>query len=93
MGASVRCPQWGDNARAWASAHLPRPGSGSPSSSKTGRSTSPPDSAMANILLVEDDADNRVIYRVILEHSGHEVIEAWNGEDGVRSVKSDAVSP
>lgn len=39
---------------------------------------------MAKILLVEDDTDNRVIYRVILEHSGHEVIETWNGEDGVR---------
>lgn len=42
---------------------------------------------MAKILLVEDDVDNQAIYRIILEHSGHEVIEAWNGEEGVRMVR------
>lgn len=39
---------------------------------------------MATILLVEDNADTQAIYRVILEHYGHEVLQAWNGEDGVR---------
>lgn len=39
---------------------------------------------MATILLVEDNADTQAIYRVILEHHGHEVLQAWNGEDGVR---------
>jgi CheY-like chemotaxis protein len=36
------------------------------------------------VLLVEDNADNQVVYRVILEHVGFRVLEAWNGEEGVR---------
>jgi CheY-like chemotaxis protein len=36
------------------------------------------------ILLVEDNADNRMIYGTILRHFGHEVVEAETGEDGVR---------
>jgi two-component system cell cycle response regulator DivK len=36
------------------------------------------------VLLVEDNADNRAIYRMILEHFGYEVIEAHDGEAGVR---------
>lgn len=39
---------------------------------------------MATVLMVEDNADNRAIYRVILEHSGYTVIEAWDGEEGIR---------
>lgn len=35
------------------------------------------------VLLVEDNADNQAIYRLILEHSGFEVIQAWDGEEGV----------
>lgn len=36
------------------------------------------------VLIVEDNADNRIIYRTILEHSGFTVIEAMDGESGVR---------
>ena len=38
----------------------------------------------ATILLVEDNADNQAIYRTILEHVGFTVIQAWDGEEGVR---------
>ncbi|HWK90589.1 MAG TPA: response regulator [Longimicrobium sp.] len=38
----------------------------------------------ATILLVEDNEDNRTIYSTILRHFGHEVVEAANGEDGIR---------
>jgi two-component system, cell cycle response regulator DivK len=38
----------------------------------------------ATVLLVEDNEDNRTIYTTILRHVGHEVIEAANGEDGIR---------
>ncbi len=36
------------------------------------------------ILLVEDNEDNQTVYRTILEHVGYEVIEAMDGETGVR---------
>jgi two-component system cell cycle response regulator DivK len=39
---------------------------------------------MATILLVEDNADNRDIYRTVLEHFGYEVVEAIDGEMGIR---------
>lgn len=35
------------------------------------------------ILLVEDNEDNLVVYRTILEHVGYTVIEARDGEEGV----------
>lgn len=35
------------------------------------------------VLLVEDNEDNRTVYRTILEHFGYQVIEAQNGEAGV----------
>ena len=35
------------------------------------------------ILLVEDNEDNLVVYRTILEHVGYKVIEARDGEEGV----------
>jgi two-component system cell cycle response regulator DivK len=38
----------------------------------------------ATVLLVEDNEDNRTIYTTILRHVGYEVIEASNGEDGIR---------
>ncbi|HEY0095331.1 MAG TPA: response regulator [Archangium sp.] len=38
----------------------------------------------ATILLVEDNADNQAIYSTILEHVGFTVIQAWDGEEGVR---------
>lgn len=41
------------------------------------------------VLLVEDNEDNRTVYRTILEHFGYEVIEARNGEDGIRMARDD----
>lgn len=35
------------------------------------------------ILLVEDNEDNVIVYRAILEHSGYRVLEARNGRDGI----------
>ncbi|HSJ14188.1 MAG TPA: response regulator [Longimicrobiales bacterium] len=41
------------------------------------------DNAKKTILLVEDNEDNLVVYRTILEHVGYNVIEARDGEEGV----------
>ena len=41
------------------------------------------------VLLVEDNEDNRTVYRTILEHFGYSVIEARNGEDGIRMARED----
>jgi CheY-like chemotaxis protein len=35
------------------------------------------------VLLVEDNEDNLVVYRTILEHVGYRVIEARDGEEGI----------
>lgn len=40
---------------------------------------------MATILLVEDDANTRDLYRTILESAGHDVHEAADGQEGLRS--------
>jgi len=40
------------------------------------------------VLLVEDDPDNRFIFRVILEHRGHEIIEAADGEAAIELARS-----
>lgn len=37
----------------------------------------------ATVLIVEDNRDNRSIYRTILEYFGYAVLEAVNGEAGV----------
>ena len=39
------------------------------------------------VLLVEDNEDNLVVYRTILEHVGFKVIEARDGEEGVSRAK------
>jgi CheY-like chemotaxis protein len=39
------------------------------------------------ILLVEDNEDNQEIYRIILVHHGHAVLQAWDGEAGVRMAR------
>ena len=39
------------------------------------------------VLLVEDNEDNLVVYRTILEHVGFHVIEARDGEEGVSRAK------
>ncbi len=36
------------------------------------------------VLIVEDNEDNRIVYATILQHRGYRVLEARNGEDGVR---------
>ena len=38
---------------------------------------------LKTILLVEDNEDNLVVYRTILEHLGYRVVEARDGEEGV----------
>ena len=38
---------------------------------------------MAKVLLVEDNRDNRYIYRTILEYAGHVVVEAVNGAEAL----------
>ena len=43
----------------------------------------------STVLIVEDNFDNRIIYRTILEHSGFLVIEAADGESGVRLTRED----
>ena len=40
------------------------------------------------VLLVEDNEDNLVVYRTILEHVGYQVIEARDGEEGVSRARS-----
>jgi CheY-like chemotaxis protein len=39
------------------------------------------------VLLVEDNEDNLVVYRTILEHVGYRVIEARDGEEGVTQAR------
>jgi two-component system cell cycle response regulator DivK len=41
------------------------------------------------ILFIEDNPDNQDIYRTILEHHGHEVRVAGDGESGVRIAVSE----
>jgi two-component system, cell cycle response regulator DivK len=41
------------------------------------------DNAKKTVLLVEDNEDNLVVYRTILEHVGYLVLEARDGEEGV----------
>ncbi|HEU4453225.1 MAG TPA: response regulator [Longimicrobium sp.] len=44
----------------------------------------------ATILLVEDNADNQEIYRIILAHHGYAVLQAWDGERGVSMARDHA---
>jgi two-component system, cell cycle response regulator DivK len=44
--------------------------------------------ARRRVLLVEDNEDNRIIYRMILEHHGYEVIEAHDGQAGIDMARS-----
>jgi two-component system cell cycle response regulator DivK len=43
---------------------------------------------MATILLVEDNLDNRTIYRVLLEHFGYQVHEAHNGQEALDQARA-----
>jgi DNA-binding NarL/FixJ family response regulator len=44
----------------------------------------------AKVLLVDDEAMVRDLYRLALEHAGHRVLEAGNGEEGLRVAFEDA---
>ena len=46
-------------------------------------------SANKTVLLVEDNEDNLIVYRTILDHVGYRVIEARDGEEGVARAKAD----
>lgn len=46
-------------------------------------------SGKIRILLIDDDPDIRASVRISLKMEGHEVIEAPNGESGVRLAKSE----
>lgn len=41
------------------------------------------------VLLVEDNEDNLVVYRTILDHVGYNVLEARDGEEGVRRARQE----
>jgi CheY-like chemotaxis protein len=41
------------------------------------------------ILLVEDNEDNRVVYRTMLTHFGFRVVEATDGHQALRCVRDD----
>ena len=41
------------------------------------------------VLLVEDNADNRVIYATILRHFGYRVIEAMDGQEAIALARSE----
>jgi CheY-like chemotaxis protein len=42
-----------------------------------------------SILLVEDNEDNRIVYRTILTHFGYDVREAVNGEEGIAKARAE----
>ncbi|MEW6347495.1 MAG: response regulator [Thermodesulfobacteriota bacterium] len=45
---------------------------------------------MARILVIEDETDIRGLYKRFLEQAGHEVMEAPDGEEGVRLYRKTA---
>lgn len=45
---------------------------------------------MARILLIDDDAEVRTTLRAMLEHAGHTVVEAQDGVDGLRAMRTTA---
>ena len=44
---------------------------------------------MSTILVVDDDPDTRRLFRLVLEHGGHEVVEAANGEAALDLISPD----
>jgi PAS domain S-box-containing protein len=65
--------------------YLPLTGSGEQPAGKKGTSTG--SAGSETILLVEDEETVRVIMRSLLEESGYRVLEAIDGEDGLRLFK------
>lgn len=41
------------------------------------------------ILIVEDNVDSRAIYSILLRHTGYTVLDAGDGEEGVRMARQD----
>lgn len=42
---------------------------------------------MAKILIVDDEAANRLLVATLLTYAGHQVLEAVNGDEGLRTAK------
>ena len=42
---------------------------------------------MSRVLVIDDEADVRLLYRVNLRHAGHEVLEADDGERGIEAAR------
>ncbi len=42
---------------------------------------------MARILIVDDEPANRLLVRTILEHAGHELVEAADASEGLRAAR------
>ena len=42
-----------------------------------------------SVLIVEDNEDNLVVYRTILEHVGYDVLEARDGAEGMDRARAD----
>lgn len=42
---------------------------------------------MAKILIVDDEAANRLLVATLLAYAGHQVLEAANGDEGLRTAK------
>jgi two-component system, cell cycle response regulator DivK len=51
-------------------------------------SSTDPNATRRRVLLVEDNEDNRIIYRMILEHHGYDVIEAHDGQAGIEMART-----
>ncbi len=43
---------------------------------------------MANILVVEDDKDLNVAYKIILQNEGHKVVSVFNGKEALKAVET-----
>ncbi len=43
---------------------------------------------MSRVLVIDDEADVRLLYRVNLRHAGHEVLEADDGERGIEAART-----
>jgi CheY-like chemotaxis protein len=47
---------------------------------------------MARLLIIDDDAALRRVVRRLLEHAGHTVFEAADGEAGIRQLRTEPVA-
>ena len=43
---------------------------------------------MARILVVDDEPNNRLLLAAILEHAGHRILEAADGDEALRSARA-----